>query len=402
MRLEFTDAEQAFREEVRAFLREKLSSDISDKVLNGYELGRADHLLWQRRLHERGWGGMGWPVEFGGPGWNSVQQYIFEEESALAGGPRLIPFGTKMVAPVIMAFGSAAQQQRFLPKISAGEEWWCQGYSEPGAGSDLASLKTRAVLVGDHYVVDGQKTWNTLGQFADWIFCLVRTDSHAKQQSGITFLLIDMKSPGITVRPIMLLDGGHEVNEVWFENVRVPVENRIGEENRGWTYAKFLLGHERTNIAGIGIAKRELERLKRIAAQERQHGRPLLEDPLFAVQIAQIEIDLWALEITNLRVLSAERKSPTAGPEASILKIRGTEIHQSISELMMRAVGPYALPFRREAMEAGWQFDPTREPPGARYASTLAAAYFNQRKLSIFGGTNEIQKNIISKMIVGL
>ena len=402
MRLEFTDEEQSFREQVRAFLREKLSSDISTKVLNGYELGRADHLLWQRRLHERGWGGMGWPVEFGGPGWNSVQQYIFEEESALAGGPRLIPFGTKMVAPVIMAFGSAAQQQRFLPKISAGEEWWCQGYSEPGAGSDLASLKTRAVRDGDHYVVDGQKTWNTLGQFADWIFCLVRTDSHAKQQSGITFLLIDMKSPGITVRPIMLLDGAHEVNEVWFENVRVPVENRIGEENRGWTYAKFLLGHERTNIAGIGIAKRELKRLKSIAARERQNGRPLLEDPLFAVQIAQIEIDLWALEITNLRVLSAERKSTAVGPEASILKIRGTEIHQSISELLMRAVGPYALPFRREAMEAGWQFDPTREPPGPRYASTLAAAYFNQRKLSIFGGTNEIQKNIISKMIVGL
>ncbi len=402
MRLEFTDEEQAFREEVRSFLREQLSPDISDKVLNGYELGREDHVAWQRRLHERGWGGMGWPVQFGGPGWNSVQQYIFEEESALAGAPRLIPFGTKMVGPVIMAFGSAAQQQRFLPKISSGAEWWCQGYSEPGAGSDLASLKTRAVNRGDHYVVDGQKTWNTLGQYADWIFCLVRTDSHAKQQSGITFLLIDMKSPGITVRPIILLDGGHEVNEIWFENVRVPVENRIGEENRGWTYAKFLLGHERTNIAGIGIAKRELARLKRIAAHEYQRGRPLLEDPLFAAQIAQVEVDLWALEITNLRVLSAERQSPATGPEASILKIRGTEIHQSISELLMRAVGPYALPFRREAMEAGWQFDPTRESPGPRYASTLAASYFNQRKLSIFGGTNEIQKNIISKMIVGL
>ena len=399
MRLEFTDEEQSFREEVRSFLRDKLSPDISGKVLEGYELGREEHLLWQRRLHERGWGGMSWPVEFGGPGWNSVQQYIFEEESALAGGPRLIPFGTKMVAPVIMAFGTAAQQRRFLPKISAGEEWWCQGYSEPGAGSDLASLKTCAVRDGDHYVVDGQKTWNTLGQYADWIFCLVRTDAHAKQQSGITFLLIDMKSPGITVRPIMLLDGGHEVNEIWFENVRVPVENRIGEENRGWTYAKFLLGHERTNIAGIGIAKRELARLKRIAASERRQGRPLIEDPLFAAQIAQVEIDLWALEITNLRVLSAERHSPAAGPEASILKVRGTEIHQSISELMMRAVGPYALPMRREAMEAGWQFDPTREPPGPRYASMLAASYLNQRKLSIFGGTNEIQKNIISKMI---
>ena len=399
MRLEFTDEEQSFRQEVRDFLRQKLAPDISEKVLNGYELGRDEIVSWQRRLHERGWGGMGWPVAFGGPGWNSLQQYIFEEESALAGAPRLIPFGTKMVAPVIMAFGSVAQQQRFLPNISAGAEWWCQGYSEPGAGSDLASLKTRAVRDGDYYVVDGQKTWNTLGQYADWIFCLVRTDSQAKQQSGISFLLIDMKSPGISVRPIVLLDGGHEVNEVWFENVRVPVENRIGEENRGWTYAKFLLGHERTNIAGIGIAKRELARLKRIAASELQHGRPLIEDPLFAAQIAQVEIDLWALEITNLRALSAERRSPAAGPEASILKIRGTEIHQSISELLMRAVGPYALPFRREAMEAGWQFDPTHESPGPRYASTLASSYFNQRKLSIFGGTNEIQKNIISKMI---
>jgi alkylation response protein AidB-like acyl-CoA dehydrogenase len=402
MRLEFSDEELSFREEVRSFLRQQLLPTISEKVLNGYELGREDILQWQRRLHERGWGGMSWPVEFGGAGWNPVQQYIFEEESALAGAPRLIPFGIKMVAPVIMTFGSAEQQQRYLPKISAGEEWWCQGYSEPGAGSDLASLKTRAVRDGDAYIVNGQKTWNTLGQYADWIFCLVRTDPNAKQQAGITFLLIDMKSPGITVRPIMLLDGGHEVNEIWFEDVRVPVENRVGEENRGWTYAKFLLGHERTNIAGIGGAKRELARLKNIASRERRHGRPLIEDPLFAAQIAQVEVDLWALEITNLRVLSAERRSPAAGPEASILKIRGTEIQQSISELMMRAVGPYALPFRREAMEAGWQFDPGRESPGPRYATTLASAYFNQRKLSIFGGTNEIQKNIISKMIIGL
>ncbi len=269
---------------MRSFVREKLPTSIRDKVLGGLELSRADHVLWQRTLHERGWGGVGWPKQFGGPGWNSVQQYIFDEETALAGAPRLIPFGTKMVAPVIMAFGNAAQQQRFLPPISSGAEWWCQGYSEPGAGSDLASLKTRAVLDGDHYIVNGQKTWNTLGQYADWIFCLVRTDSHAKQQSGISFLLIDMKSPGITVRPITLLDGGHEVNEIWFENVKVPVQNRIGDENKGWTYAKFLLGHERTNIAGIGGAKRELQRLKRIAALERKNGRPLIEDPLFAAQ----------------------------------------------------------------------------------------------------------------------
>ena len=315
MRLEFTEEEQAFREEVRAFLREKLPAPIRDKVLNGYELSREDHVLWQRTLHERGWGGVGWPKQFGGPGWNSVQQYIFDEETAQAGAPRLIPFGTKMVAPVIMAFGNAAQQQRFLPPISSGAEWWCQGYSEPGAGSDLASLKTRAVLQGDHYIVNGQKTWNTLGQYADWIFCLVRTDTAAKQQSGISFLLIDMKSPGITVRPITLLDGGHEVNEIWFEDVKVPVENRIGEENKGWTYAKFLLGHERTNIAGIGGAKRELSRLKRIAASEAKNGRPLIEDPLFAAHIAQVEIDLWALEITNLRVLSEERGSKAPGPK---------------------------------------------------------------------------------------
>jgi alkylation response protein AidB-like acyl-CoA dehydrogenase len=393
MRLEFTEEEQGFREEVRAFLGDRLPAQIRDKVQDGRELTREEHVLWQRRLHDRGWGGFSWPKQFGGAGWNSVQQYIFDEESALAGAPRLIPFGTKMVAPVIMAFGNAAQQQRFLPKISSGEEWWCQGYSEPGAGSDLASLKTRATLDGDHYVVNGQKTWNTLGQFADWIFCLVRTDSQAKPQSGISFLLIDMKSPGISVRPITLLDGGHEVNEIWFEDVKVPIQNRIGDENKGWTYAKFLLGHERANIAGIGGAKREIARLKRIAGDQRKNGRPLIEDPLFASHVAQVEIDLWALEITNLRVLSADRGSRAPGPEASILKIRATEIAQRISELMMRAVGPYALPFRREAMQEG---------PGPQYASTLAAAYMNLRKLSIFGGTNEIQKNIISKMIVGL
>jgi alkylation response protein AidB-like acyl-CoA dehydrogenase len=399
MRLDFTNEDQSFREEVRTFLRDELPHDIRDKVQNGYELRRADYVEWQRRLHERGWGATGWPVEFGGAAWNAVQQYIFEEESAKAGAPRMIPFGIKMVAPVIIAFGNPAQQQKFLPKISTGESWWCQGYSEPGAGSDLASLRTRAVLKGDHYIVNGQKTWNTLGQYADWIFCLVRTDPQAKQQSGITFLLIDMKSPGISVRPIALLDGGHEVNEVWFEDVRVPVENRVGEENRGWTYAKFLLGHERTNIAGIGSAKRELARLKRVAAEERKDGRPLIDDPLFAARIARVEIDLTALEITNLRVLSAESGSRSPGPEASILKIKGTEIQQAISELMMRAAGAYALPMRREAMEAGWQADPDLPHAGPRYAETVMAAYLNQRKLSIFGGTNEIQKNIIAKMM---
>jgi alkylation response protein AidB-like acyl-CoA dehydrogenase len=384
MDLHFSPEEDAFRAEVRRFVEQKLPTPIRDKVMNGEHLNRDEHVLWQRTLHERGWGGVGWPMEFGGPGWTPTEQYIFEEECAKGGAPRLISFGLKMIAPVLMAFGNPAQQARFLPKIMSAEEWWCQGYSEPGAGSDLASLKTRAVREGDHYIVNGQKTWTTLGQYADWIFCLVRTDPAAKKQSGISFLLIDMRSPGVTVRPIITLDGAHEVNEVWLEDVEVPVENLIGEENRGWIYAKFLLGHERTNIAGIGIAKRELARLKRIAGAE---GR--LDDPLFAARVAQVEIDLMALEITNLRVLSAERAKQAPGPEASILKIKGTEIQQAIAELMMQAVGAYALPFRQQDV-------------GPAYAANLGAGYCNLRKLSIFGGSNEIQKNIIAQMIMGL
>jgi alkylation response protein AidB-like acyl-CoA dehydrogenase len=382
--LDFSPEENAFREQVRQFVADSLPPHIRHKVMNGIHLDRDDHVLWQRTLHQHGWGGVGWPREFGGPGWTPTELYIFEEECARGGAPRLISFGLKMIAPVLMAFGSPEQQARYLPKIMSAEEWWCQGYSEPGAGSDLASLKTRAAREGEHYIVNGQKTWTTLGQYADWMFCLVRTDPDAKPQRGISFLLIDMKSPGVTVRPIITLDGAHEVNEVWLEDVRVPVANRIGEENQGWTYAKFLLGHERTNIAGIGIAKRELARLKRIAAAE---GR--LDDPLFAARVAQVEIDLMALEITNLRVLSAEGAHQAPGPEASILKIKGTEIQQAIAELMMQAAGPAALPFRQNGI-------------GPDYAANLGAGYCNLRKLSIFGGSNEIQKNIISQMIMGL
>ncbi|MEN3363962.1 MAG: hypothetical protein V7606_1236 [Burkholderiales bacterium] len=398
MDLNFTPEEIAFRQDVREFVAKSLPADIRHKVLNGLILERDDYVRWQRILHAKGWGAVSWPAEFGGPGWTAVQQYIFEEEGAAAGAPRGIPFGLKMVAPVIMAFGSPAQQHRFLPKILAAEEWWCQGYSEPGAGSDLASVKTRAIREGDHYIVNGQKTWTTQGQYADWIFCLVRTDTEVKPQRGISFILIDMKTPGITVRPIITMDGAHEVNEVWFENVRVPVENRVGEENSGWTYAKFLLGHERTNIAGIGIAKRELARLKRIASLEIKNGKPLIKDAMFAARIAQVEIDLTALEITNLRVLSAEAQQRAPGPEASILKIKGTEIQQAITELLTQAVGPYALPLRREAMAAGYQGDVV----GPFYSIPLAANYLNMRKLSIYGGSNEIQKNIISQMILGL
>jgi alkylation response protein AidB-like acyl-CoA dehydrogenase len=390
MNLDFTLAENAFRANVRAFVREALPQAIRDKVASGLHLTRDEHLQWQRLLHARGgWNCAGWPKAFGGPGWSPVEQYIFEEECMLGGAPRLVPFGIKMVAPVIMRFGSPWQQQRFLPKILAAEEWWCQGYSEPGAGSDLASLRTRAVRKGDKYIVSGQKTWNTLGQYADWIFCLARTDPGAKAQRGISFLLIDMNSPGITVRPIVTLDGAHEVNEIWFDEVEVPAQNLVGEENAGWTCAKFLLGHERSNIAGIGIAKRELARLKQIAAAETRHGRPLIEDPLFAARVAEIEIELMALEITNLRVLSAEAGNKAPGPEASILKIKGTELQQAISELILQAVGPYALPFAGAA-------------PGPRHAANRAAQYLNLRKLSIYGGSNEIQKNIVAQMILEL
>ncbi|MFL6577134.1 MAG: acyl-CoA dehydrogenase family protein [Povalibacter sp.] len=402
MDLNFTAAELAFRDDVREFLKSNLPGDISERVRKGQSFRAQDYTRWQKALHEKGWGAPSWPPQFGGAGWTPVQLHIFDEESAAAGAPRAIPFGLKMVAPVIMAFGSPEQQQRFLPRILSGEDWWCQGYSEPGAGSDLASLKTRAErrvdAQGEHYIVNGQKTWNTLGQHADWIFCLVRTDPDApKQQQGISFLLIDMKSPGITVRPIITLDGAHEVNEVWFENVRVPLENRIGEENRGWTYAKFLLGHERTNIAGVGPSKRALHRLREIASKELKDGRPLIEDPLFATRIAQIDIDLMALEITNLRALSAESEKRAPGPEASILKIKGTEIQQALSELMMYALGPYALPFEPESEE----LDRT-SVAGPEYANGLSATYLNFRKVTIYGGSNEIQRNIIAQMILGL
>jgi alkylation response protein AidB-like acyl-CoA dehydrogenase len=398
MNLDFTPDEQAFRDEVRSFLRAQCPDGVRRKILAGLQPTPAEVMDWQRTLHRQGWGAPAWPRAFGGTGWNAVQRYIFEEECAAWGAPQQLAFGIKMVAPVIMAFGTPEQQQRHLPGIIGGDVWWCQGYSEPGAGSDLASLKTRAVRDGDHYVVTGQKTWTTLGQHADWMFCLVRTDPDAKQQRGISFLLIDMKSPGITGRPIITLDGAHEVNETWLEDVRVPVANLVGEENKGWTCAKFLLGHERANIAGIGTAKRNLARLKRIASAESLDGVPLLHDPLFAARVAQVEIELMALEITNLRVLAAEAHQKAPGPEASILKIKGTEIAQALSELMVQAAGVYALPFDRAAMALDFAGDRV----GPEHAAPLAATYCNLRKLTIFGGSNEIQKNIVSQMILEL
>jgi alkylation response protein AidB-like acyl-CoA dehydrogenase len=402
LNLSYTRDELAFRDEVRAFLASALPADIRERVRGGYRLGKDDFVRWQRILYARGWGAPTWPVEFGGTGWNAVQRHIFEEESALACTPGQIPFGLKMVAPVLMHFGTAAQQQRFLPRILSAEDWWCQGYSEPGAGSDLASLKTSAVREGDHYVVNGQKTWNTLGQWADWIFCLVRTSTEGRQQGGISFLLIDMRAPGVSVRPIRTLDGEHEINEVWFDEVRVPIENLVGEENKGWTYAKFLLGHERTNLAAIGESKRALAQLKSLAARTPDGDRTLLDDTRFRDRIARVELELMALEITNLRVLADEAASRAPGAQASMLKIKGSEVRQLLAELQMRALGPLALPMLQDAMEAGWQPDAGLAPHWPSDAGPVTPHYFNLRKTTIYGGSNEIQRNIVAQMILGL
>jgi alkylation response protein AidB-like acyl-CoA dehydrogenase len=392
MDLAFTPEEQKFREEVRAWVRANLPKETSHKVHNSLRLTRDDLQNWARILGKKGWLGYGWPKEFGGPGWNAVQKHLFEEECALAGAPRIVPFGPVMVAPVIMTFGSPEQQKRFLPGIASGDVWWSQGYSEPGSGSDLASLKCRAERKGDKYIVNGQKTWTTLAQFGDWIFCLVRTSNEGKPQTGISFLLIDMKSPGVSVRPIYMLDGEPEVNEVFFDNVEVPAENLIGEENKGWTYAKHLLSHERTNIADVNRAKRELERLKRIAKAENVY-----EDRRFRDEIARLEVDVVALEMLVLRVLSAVKQGKNPLDIAGLLKIKGSEIQQRYSELMMLAAGPYALPLVQEAMDAGWQ----GEFVGAAHCAPLASTYFNMRKTTIYGGSNEVQRNIVAQTVLG-
>jgi len=379
MDLQLTADEKRFRQEVRDFIDRHLPADLRAKVLDGKHLERDEWLGWQRILDRRGWSVPSWPAEYGGPGWSAVQQHIFEEECADAGAPELLPFGIRMVAPVLMAFGTPEQRQHFLPPIRSGEHWWCQGYSEPNAGSDLASLRTRAERRGDSYVVSGQKTWTTLAQYADWIFCLVRTAPDRRAQQGISFLLIDMRSPGVSVRPIVLIDGVIEVNEVWFEDVAVPAGNLVGPEHGGWTVAKYLLGHERTGNAGVGMCKRWLKQLKQVAAAQRSGGRPLIDDPRFRDRIAQVEIELMALEITNLRVLAMEHEQRAPGPEASILKVQGSEIQQTLTELTMHALGPQALP---------WQ--------------PITGRYLNHRKASIYAGSNEIQRGIIAKMMLGL
>ena len=397
MHLDFSPEDLAFQREVCAFIAENYPASLRGKQDEGDELSKEDFLSWHRVLAKKGWVAPAWPVEYGGTGWTATQKYIWSEETASADCVRLMPFGLSMVGPVIYAFGTPEQKARFLPGILSGDDWWCQGYSEPGSGSDLASLRTKAVREGDEYVVNGQKTWTTMAQHADWGFFLVRTNPDAKQQEGISFLLIDMKSPGITVRPIITLGGEHEVNEVWLEDVRVPVDQRIFEENKGWTCAKFLLAHERTGIAGVASSKRGIEKVKTIARTELDGDRPLIANPFFRRKIAELEMDLTALEYTELRSLAGESAGKGPGPESSLLKIKGSEIQQRLTELSLEAVGHYGAPYFR-----GFGEGDNEHPIGPDYAHRAAPTYFNARKTTIYGGSNEIQRNIIAKMVLGL
>ena len=376
MDLNYSAEELAFRDEARAWLEKNLPSDLREKVAAYDHLSKDDLLRWHRILAKKGWVAPAWPKEWGGTGWNVVQRYIFEEELGYVGSPPLIPFGLTMCGPVLLRFGTEAQKKKFLPRIYQGDDFWCQGYSEPGSGSDLASLKTKAVRSGDHYVVNGQKIWTTLGHYADWIFCLVRTDPTVeKRQEGISFLLIDMKTPGITVRPLILMDGAHEVNEVFFDDVKVPVENLVYEEGKGWTVAKYLLGYERMNTGRIGASKRELAKLKEFAKER-------ISDSRFRDRLSRLEVELMALEITNLRFLDQMRRSgQPPGADVSMLKIKGTEIQQMLTELMMQAEDP---------ANAG------------EIAASLGPRYCSMRKTTIYAGSNEIQRNIIAKMTLGL
>ena len=392
MDLNYSPEETQFRDEVRAWLRANLPDDLHEKIVNYQELERDDYVRWHKALAQKGWAAPEWPVEWGGTNWTVVQRYIFEEECGYAGCPPRVPFGLTMCAPVLFGFGTEQQKQRFLPGIYNGDDFWCQGYSEPGSGSDLASLKTSAVRQGDYYIVNGQKIWTTMAQYADWIFCLVRTEANApKKQQGISFLLIDMKTPGITIRPLVLMDGGHEVNEVFFDDVRVSAENLVHKEGDGWTVAKYLLGYERLGTGSIGTSKRELNRLKDLAAKQLKNDKSLMDDPRFRDKLSRVEVELMALEITNLRFLDQLRGGRAPGAEVSLLKIRGTEIQQTLTELMMETVGPFAQPFKPlEAMD----FD--------QVTARIAPRYCNYRKTSIYAGSNEIQRNIIAKMSLGL
>ena len=398
MNLSLGPGDRAFRDDVRAFVAEAVPDDIRRKQAAGVALGKDDHMAWHRILYRQGWVAPNWPAEHGGAGLTPLRRHILERELSSGGAPWLLPFGIQMVGPVIMAFGDEAQKKRFLPRILSGEDVWCQGYSEPGAGSDLAGLRTRAARNGDGYAVSGQKTWTSYAHWADMIFCLVRTSGEGKPQEGISFLLIDMKSPGVTVRPIVTIGGKHEVNDVFFDDVRVPMGNRVGEENRGWTYAKYLLRFERAGSADVGTQRRQVARLKEIARAERLNGRPLIEDRRFAGKLAELEIRLAAIDTMEMRALAAESIGAEPGPEVSMLKLRGTEIQQRISELLLEAIGGAANPWVPEALSEGRN----EAPIGPAHAVGVAPHYFDWRKASIYAGSNEIQKNIMTKAVLGL
>ncbi len=401
MDLRFTPEENAFRDDMRSFFRAHIPAGIRNRIASGRHIGRADWVESQRILNAHQLAVPHWPVEWGGRGWSPVQLYIYNEEMLSEGVPSPLPFNVSMVGPVIIAFGTEAQKKHYLPRIANIDDWWCQGFSEPGAGSDLASLKTRAVRDGDHWVINGQKTWTTLAQWADWIFVLARTDPQArKPQEGISFLLVDMKTPGVTVRPIQLIDGEHEVNEVFFDDVRVPAENLVGTEHRGWDCAKFLLGNERTGIARIGASKARLRRIRELARTVPAGNGVLWDDEAFRHKVASVEIELKALEMTQLRVVAAERDhGNTPNPASSILKIKGSEIQQATTELALQMAGPFALAYHDQEHEPP---DGANDlPDGFDWADTAAPEYFNYRKVSIYGGSNEIQRNIIAKMVLG-
>ncbi len=397
MDLGFTAEELAFRDEVRHFFRTQIPESTRRKVLEGQHLSKDEIVESQRILNARGWAVPNWPVEWGGQPWSPVQFYFFQDEMQQAGVPGPLAFNTSMLGPVIAQFGSEKQKREILPRAANLDDWWCQGFSEPGAGSDLAGLRTKAERVGDTWVINGQKTWTTLAQHADKIFVLCRTDNTAKKQEGISFILCDMTAPGVTRRPIVTIDGGAEVNEVFFDNVVVPYENLVGQENKGWDYAKFLLGNERTGIARVGYSKAKIKRIRELAGLELDGTEPVINDPKFREKLATVEIELKALEMTQLRVVANEKNRAKGKPDpaSSMLKLKGSEIQQTCTELLMQVVGPYIMPYQPE--EEG------RNEPliGPDYAAVAAPMYFNYRKVSIYGGSNEIQHNIIAKAILG-
>lgn len=398
MDLNLNSEDLAFRDEVRAFLKDKLDPKVAEKVARSEAVSKDEILAWQKALYERGWIVPNWPVEHGGTGWSVMQRYIFDEECGAAGAPQTISFGFSMIGPVLIAFGSEEQKARYLPRIRSSEDWWCQGFSEPGSGSDLASLRTRAERDGDEWVINGQKTWTTLAQHADMMFCLCRTDPDAKAQRGISMFVFSMNTPGITVRPIRTIDGGTEVNDVFLDNVRVPADALVGEENKGWSYAKYLLSNERFGIARVPQSKYQLKQLKNIAGIQLSEGAPLIEDRDFRSKIADVELELKALEITNLRVMLDLRQDGMPNPLSSMLKIKGSEVQQRISELLMEALGPYGLAYQPHAND-----DAANTPVvGPEFGAMLTPKYLNNRKISIYGGTNEIQRNIMTKAVLGL